>query len=228
MTNAWIRRIWPLTIALSAWGLGCSGSFPDSLSFPKDNTGAPAAAPTPPPAEKMPFWPVSTTPTVPPALPPEVAETSYTWAELSARGRDAMAFGQYAAAERALLSALAQTESLEAHDVRVGTSLRNLTYLAQALDAAGLYAQSDAIIEVLIAEERENRRVYFDVAGPLMLARAQRLADEGNTVDAARVAQAALNLSGSGDPMNSQLRNQIEAILWPAPEAASEPEASTE
>ena len=136
-----------------------------------------------------------------------------------------MRAGNYAAAESAFLSALAQTDAFGAHDVRVKTSLLNLVLLAQALDADEQYDQAAALIAVLIDQERAERRVDFDVAGPLMLATAQRMLDQGDTVDAAHMARAALELNGASDPMNAQLRWQIEEIIWPkgpSPAAASE------
>ncbi|HIG00950.1 MAG TPA: hypothetical protein EYQ66_06540 [Myxococcales bacterium] len=149
--------------------------------------------------------------------------TAYAWADLSARGRYALSVGNYAAAESAFLSALAQTDGFESHDVRVKTSLLNLVHLAQALDSAEQYDQTEALIQVLIDQERAERRLNFDVAGPLMLTMAQRLLDQGDSVDAARMAHAALELNGASDPMNAQLRWQIEEIMWPAvPEAAAE------
>ena len=149
--------------------------------------------------------------------------TAYTWADLSARGRSALGVENYAAAESAFLSALAQTDAFESHDVRVNTSLLNLVHLTQALDSAGQYDQAEALIQVLIDQERAERRVDFDVAGPLMLTMAQRLLDQGDSVDAARMAHAALELNGASDPMNAQLRWQVEEIMWPVvPEAAAE------
>ena len=149
--------------------------------------------------------------------------TAYTWADLSARGRDALSVGNYAAAESAFLSALAQTDAFESHDVRVKTSLLNLVHLTQALDSAEQYDQAEALIQVLIDQERAERRLDFDVAGPLMLSMAQRLLDQGDSVDAARMAHAALELNGASDPMNAQLRWQVEEIMWPVvPEAAAE------
>jgi hypothetical protein len=149
--------------------------------------------------------------------------TAYTWADLSARGRNALSVENYAAAESAFLSALAQTDAFESHDVRVKTSLLNLVHLTQALDSAEQYDQAEALIQVLIDQERAERRLDFDVAGPLMLSMAQRLLDQGDTVDAARMAHAALELNGASDPMNAQLRWQVEEIMWPVvPEAAAE------
>ena len=149
--------------------------------------------------------------------------TAYTWAALSARGRNALSVENYAAAESAFLSALAQTDAFDSHDVRVKTSLLNLVHLTQALDSAGQYDQAEALILVLIDQERAERRLDFDVAGPPMLTMAQRLLDQGDSVDAARMAHAALELNGASDPMNAQLRWQVEEIMWPvAPEAAAE------
>jgi hypothetical protein len=149
--------------------------------------------------------------------------TAYAWADLSARGRNALSVGNYAAAESAFLSALAQTDAFESHDVRVKTSLLNLVHLAQALDSAEQYDQTEALIQVLIDQERAERRLDFDVAGPLMLTMAQRLLDQGDSVDAARMAHAALELNGASDPMNAHLRWQVEEIMWPVvPEAAAE------
>ena len=149
--------------------------------------------------------------------------TAYAWADLSARGRNALSVGNYAAAESAFLSALAQTDAFESHDVRVKASLLNLVHLTQALDSAEQYDQAEALIQVLIDQERAERRLDFDVAGPLMLSMAQRLLDQGDTVDAARMAHAALELNGASDPMNAQLRWQVEEIMWPVvPEAAAE------
>jgi hypothetical protein len=117
---------------------------------------------------------------------------------------------------------LAQTDALEAHDVRVDTSLLNLVQLAQVLDDAGLYPQSAALVEVLIAQQQADRRADFDLAGPLMLAMAQRAQAAGDGVGAAKTARAALELGGASDPMNAQLRWQIEAIAWPADDPAGD------
>ena len=107
--------------------------------------------------------------------------------------------------------------------MRVKTSLLNLVHLTQALDSAEQYDQAEALIQVLIDQERAERRLDFDVAGPLMLTMAQRLLDQGDSVDAARMAHAALELNGASDPMNAQLRWQVEEIMWPVvPEAAAE------
>jgi hypothetical protein len=127
-----------------------------------------------------------------------------------------MAQGDYAAAERAFLSSLVKTNDFPAHDIRLETSLVNLTYLARAMEDVELYDQSSAIIEILIDQERADRGVTFDVAGPLMLVQAERLRASGNELEAARIAQAALRLSGASDPMNAQLRQQVEEAVWPA------------
>ena len=223
--------------------------FPSSLSFPKDEgsgdaQSTPNSAPTPsqpraetpPPRPDTQSGPAASTQNGPAASAepstarPSTAQpfsgrgpTAYTWADLSARGRNALSVGNYAAAESAFLSALAQTDAFESHDVRVKTSLLNLVHLAQALDSAEQYDQAEALIQVLIDQERAERRLDFDVAGPLMLTMAQRLLDQGDSVDAARMAHAALELNGASDPMNAQLRWQVEEIMWPVvPEAAAE------
>ncbi len=242
------RHFWPLALAALLAGPGCSGfnilpegvRLPTSLSFPGEESEEPVAhvpappAPAPPaqnPAPRAASTPGRTAATT----AATTASTTYSWAELSARGRDALGTGELAAAQSAFLSALAQTETFPAHDVRVHTSLLNLTYLARAQEKAGNYADAGALIEVLIAQERGDRRVGFDVAGPLMLAQVERLRDQGDEIAAARMAQAALRLPGSSDPMNAQLRAQAEQALWPAPpspepepEAKSETEAQTE
>jgi hypothetical protein len=251
------RHFWPLALTAILAGPGCSGfnilpegvRFPTSLSFPGEKGDEPVAnepappardpAPprTPDPAPRAASAPgraatastaTATTTTATATTTTTTPSTSYSWAELSARGRDALGTGELAAAQSAFLSALAQTETFPAHDVRVHTSLLNLTYLARAQEKAGNYAAAEALIEVLIAQERGDRRVGFDVAGPLMLAQAERLRDQGNEIAAARMAQAALRLPGSSDPMNAQLRAQAEQALWPAPaspEAEAEPKA---
>lgn len=223
--------------------------FPSSLSFPTNEGSAdaestPNTAPTPsqPRAKTPALWPeaqsgpAASTQNGPAASAepstarPSTAQpfsgrgpTAYTWADLSARGRNALSVGNYAAAESAFLSALAQTDAFESHDVRVKTSLLNLVHLTQALDSAEQYDQAEALIQVLIDQERAERRLDFDVAGPLMLSMAQRLLDQGDSVDAARMAHAALELNGASDPMNAQLRWQVEEIMWPVvPEAAAE------
>ena len=216
MKNARAWRAWPLApilaLALGLQGAGITGcgrllpedlSMPSSLSFPWEE----------PPAQVSP----------PPGVNPGDTATAYTWAELSARGRGALTAGEYAAAERAFLSALAQSDAFPAHDIRVETSLLNLTYLAQAEERAGLHADSLALVEELISRERVDRRVDFDVAAPVMLIQAERLGSAGDTAGAARIAQAALRLKGASDPMNAQLRRQVEEIMWPVvPEAAAE------
>ena len=209
-----------LSVALLA--AGCSGwsvlpddvTLPSSLSFPEAESGAKAQTEAPV------AWPEdSATPGR--ARLPSRSDTTYTWAELSARGRAAMGQGDYAAAEGAFLSALVKTDDFPDHDVRLKTSLMNLTYLAEAMESAELYEQSSALIEILIDQELADRRVTFDVAGPLMLVQAQRLRAAGNEVEAARIAQAALRLSGASDPMNAQLRAQAEEALWPTPASGS-------
>ena len=225
--------------------------FPSSLSFPKDEGNAdaqntPNSAPTPsqpraeapaprPGIQSAPASSAEPSTAKPLTAKPSTAEpltakpstgrgpTAYTWADLSARGRNALSVENYAAAESAFLSALAQTDAFESHDVRVKTSLLNLVHLTQALDSAEQYDQAEALIQVLIDQERAERRLDFDVAGPLMLTMAQRLLDQGDSVDAARMAHAALKLNGASDPMNAQLRWQVEEIMWPVvPEAAAE------
>ena len=204
-------------LALALWAGACSGwsvlpddvRLPTSLRFPDQK---PVAA-TPAPAPLA--WPEDPAPSRRARLP-RSSDTTYSWAALSARGRTAMAQGNYAAAERAFLSSLVKTNDFPAHDIRLKTSLVNLTYLARAMEDAELYDQSSAIIEILIDQERADRGVTFDVAGPLMLVQAERLRASGTELGAARIAQAALRLSGASDPMNAQLRQQAEEALWPA------------
>lgn len=200
-----------LAVACSGWSVLPDGvKLPSSLRFPDEKPVAQTPAPAPP------AWPEDPAPSGRAGLPSS-SDTTYSWAKLSARGRSAMAQGDYAAAERAFLSALVKTNDFATHDVRLQTSLLNLTYLAQAMENAELYDQSAAIIEILIDQERADRRVTFDVAGPLMLVQAERLRAAGNELEAARIAQAALRLDGASDPMNAQLRGQAEQALWPAP-----------
>ncbi len=242
MITFWTRPAWLLALAMSVAGAGCNGGsllpdnlqFPSSLSFPRDdepaaagradesaggasNTAASHEATHATEGQSMARRPS-----------PGNAPTAYTWAELSSRGRDALSTGEYAAAESAFLSALAQTHAWEAHDVRVDTSLLNIIQLAQVLDAAGLYRQSAALVEVLIVQQQADRRADFDLAGPLMLAMAQRAQDAGDGVGAAKTARAALNLNGASDPMNAQLRGQIDAIAWPTEDAAGDRQGETQ
>ncbi|MDG2333324.1 MAG: hypothetical protein P8Q97_03770 [Myxococcota bacterium] len=198
---------------LIALGLGCNGGSlsADSLSFPKDRSGAPAQ-----PAPDASKW------TAPePAASEPGADSPYSWAELSSRGRDAMLVGDYDGAQSAFLSALAQTAALEDHDVRVKTSLVNITILAQALDAEGSQDQAAELVQILIVQEQADRRINFDVAGPLMLSHAEQAVAAGNPVMAAQIAQAALNLDGASDPINASLRAKLDAIVWPSDPAPS-------
>jgi hypothetical protein len=238
------RPTWLLALAMSTAGVSCNGGsllpgdirFPSSLSFPQadgpaspgpaDEAGASKASARPATSRAAaPSRADSAAPRPSPApastayTPTAYTSTAYTWAELSSRGRDALSAGEFAAAESAYLSALAQTDAMEAHDVRVDTSLLNLIQLAQALDEAGLYPRSEALIDVLILQQRADRRADFDLAGPLMLAMAQRDLAAGDSVGAAAMARAALGLAGAADPMNAQLRGEIEAIAWPRDEA---------
>ena len=251
MITFWTRPAWLLALAMSAAGAGCNGGsllpgnlqFPSSLSFPQDDEPAPAGragksaggaseSAAKPGASGTASWTHTTQAThrrtMSPRRSPGNAPTAYTWAELSSRGRDALSAGEYAAAASAFLSALAQTDALEAHDVRVETSLVNLVQLAQVLDAAGLYPQSAALVEVLIAQQRADRRADFDLAGPLMLAMAQRAQTAGDGVGAAEMARAALELGGASDPMNAQLRRQIEAVAWQADDSAGDRQGEAE
>ena len=222
MIDSRIRCALGLATLITALGLGCNGGSlsADSLSFPKDATGAPAASAP----ESAPENPDRTAPQT--AADPQKSRgaTPYGWAELSARGRDAMLAGDYAAAESAFLSALAQTDVLENHDVRVKTSLVNITYLAEALDAEGLQDQSSALVQILIVQEQADRRINFDVAGPLMLSHAEQELAAGNVAGAALIAQSALNLSGSSDPINAPLREKLATMVWPSSSEAPSPQ----
>ena len=237
------RPTWLLALAMSAAGVSCNGDsllpgdirFPSSLSFPRaeepaspgptDEASASKASARPATSRAAsPGRTGSTAPRPSPAQAPTAyTPTAYTWAELSSRGRDALSAGEYAAAESAFLSALSQTDAMEAHDVRVDTSLLNLLQLAQTLDDAGLYPRSEALVEVLILQQRADRRADFDLAGPLMLAMAQRALAAGDSVGAAAMARAALGLAGATDPMNAQLRGEIETVAWPPNDAPTEP-----
>ncbi len=245
MITFWTRPAWLLALAMSVAGAGCNGGsllpdnlqFPSSLSFPQDDEPAAAgradkpagsASSTAARHETSQVGSATHRRSMPPRPFPGNAPTAYTWAELSSRGRDALSTGEYAAAESAFLSALAQTHAWEAHDVRVDTSLLNIIQLAQVLDAAGLYRQSAALVEVLIVQQQADRRADFDLAGPLMLAMAQRAQDAGDGVGAAKTARAALNLNGASDPMNAQLRGQIDAIAWPTEDAAGDRQGETQ
>ena len=253
MITFWTRPAWLLALAMSVAGAGCNGGsflpdkfqFPSSLSFPRDDEPAAAgradesAGSASDTAASHATEPTHATHATQPTHAtggqsmarrpsPGNAPTAYTWAELSSRGRDALSTGEYAAAESAFLSALAQTDAWEAHDVRVDTSLLNIIQLAQVLDAAGLYRQSAALVEVLIAQQQADRRADFDLAGPLMLAMAQRAQDAGDGVGAAKTARAALELDGASDPMNAQLRGQIDAIAWPTEDVAGDPQGEAQ
>ncbi len=245
MITFWTRPAWLLALAMSVAGAGCNGGsllpdnlqFPSSLSFPRDDEPAAAgrADESAGSASRTAASHDATQPThatggqsMARRPSPGNAPTAYTWAELSSRGRDALSTGEYAAAESAFLSALAQTHAWEAHDVRVDTSLLNIIQLAQVLDAAGLYRQSAALVEVLIVQQQADRRADFDLAGPLMLAMAQRAQDAGDGVGAAKTARAALELDGASDPMNAQLRGQIDAIAWPTEDAAGDRQGETQ
>ncbi|MDE0884038.1 MAG: hypothetical protein OSB70_00755 [Myxococcota bacterium] len=209
-----------LLVALGVLGLGCNGGglSADSLSFPKDKSAAPASAAPAQPAPAPTEW---TAPEPATAQFEPGADSPYSWAELSARGRDAMLAGDYPTAKSAFVSALSQTATLEDHDVRVKTSLVNITVLAQALDAEGSQDQSAELVQILIVQEQADRRINFDVAGPLMLSHAERELAAGNPAMAAQIAQAALNLDGSSNPINASLREKLDAMVWPVSTAPS-------
>jgi len=204
-----------LAVGCSSWSiLPDDVSLPSSLSFPAEDDSAESQAEDPAAAPSV--WPEDP-PTPGRATLPRPGDTRYSWAELSARGRATMAQGNYEAAEGAFLAALAKTNDFPDHDVRLKTSLQNLTLLAQTMEVAQLYEQSSALVEVLISQPLADRRVTFYVAGPLMLVQAQRLRAAGNEAEAVRIAQAALELEGASDPVNARLRALIEETLAPAP-----------
>ena len=84
--------------------------------------------------------------------------------------------------------------------------------------------QSSALVQILIVQEQADRRINFDVAGPLMLSHAEQELAAGNVAGAALIAQSALNLSGSSDPINAPLREKLATMVWPSSSEAPSPQ----
>jgi len=152
------------------------------------------------------------------------APDARAWVDFSARGREAMRLRDYAAAEEAYLSALAETAVFPLHDVRVRSALGNVVHLAGVRQSRGEWSDAERLLEHVVRHAERGRLADFGAAAPVLARQAAFALREGDETETIRLYETALALYGAQDAAVVEERLDLQARLGDAYLSAERPD----